>query len=230
MIWKEIKNETQKKEQRWLTVILIIGLAGVLDEVIARIFHPLFYVLNFDSVSLAILSIQATVATLVLTILSLMTNKMDASYIGVSINDFLLNIKPWIFKQKRIIISEIVLIVGNVFIHMAGWYNIVVTIFIISMLLVIISVSEIYEAFLGSEKINEEIEAYLKDTKSGSGREDKKDNKKTRMTTMLFRNYKILLINGKMRLFLSRKLCMRGIWRHSIFSFRMCLQRAVKNS
>ena len=184
LTWTEIENKIKKREKRWLGLILIIIVVGILDESIAHLFHPLLYVLNFDAVSLTILSIQATVATLVLTILSLMANKMDASYMGMSINDFLLNIKPWLFKQKRIIIAEIALIVGNVFVHMISWYNIVVAVFIVSMLLVIISVSEIYEAFLGSEKVNEEIEAHLKDNgfapnghnKGETSREKTQDN------------------------------------------------------
>jgi hypothetical protein len=138
LTWTEIENNIKKREKRWLGLILIIIVVGILNESIAHLFHPLLYVLNFDAVSLTILSIQATVATLVLTILSLMVNKMDASYMGMSINDFLLNIKPWLFKQKRIIIAEIALIVGNVFVHMIRWYNIVVAVFIVSMLLVII--------------------------------------------------------------------------------------------
>ena len=179
MTWQDIQNNIKKRERHWLVFILIILFFGIGDELFARIFHSVFFILYFDSVSLTILSIEATVSTLVITILSLMANKMDAAYKGVSINDFLLNIKPQLFKQKRIITAEIGLIVGNIIVHMAGWYNVVVAIFIISMLLVLISVSEIYEAFLGSEKLNEEIDAYLKDnaTQSGSGDDTKEEPK-----------------------------------------------------
>jgi hypothetical protein len=179
MTWQDIQNNIKKRERHWLVFILIILFFGIGDELFARIYHSVFFILYFDSVSLTILSIEATVSTLVITILSLMANKMDAAYKGVSINDFLLNIKPQLFKQKRIITAEIGLIVGNIIVHMAGWYNVVVAIFIISMLLVLISVSEIYEAFLGSEKLNEEIDAYLKDnaTQSGSGDDTKEEPK-----------------------------------------------------
>ncbi|MCH4013361.1 MAG: hypothetical protein LKE64_03365 [Solobacterium sp.] len=86
---------------------------------------------------------------------------MEKAYMGVSINNFLMNIKPWFFKQKEIIIFEIILIVCNVFLHMFGCYNIVVSLFLISMALLIVSIMKIYETFLGTERINEEIEAYL---------------------------------------------------------------------
>ena len=141
MTWQDIQNNIKKRERHWLVFILIILFFGIGDELFARIFHSVFFILYFDSVSLTILSIEATVSTLVITILSLMANKMDAAYKGVSINDFLLNIKPQLFKQKRIITAEIGLIVGNIIVHMAGWYNVVVAIFIISMLLVLILVS-----------------------------------------------------------------------------------------
>lgn len=165
MTWPKIKSKSKRYEIRWLCLIVAILTFGIVDEIyghFAAIHNwPLFIVDDYDSVSSMVISIQATVATLVITVLSLMTNKMEKAILGVSVNNFLLNIKPQIFKQKRIIISEIILIIANVFIYMIGWYNIACAVFIVGMILVLISILEIYEAFLGTEKIDGEIEAYV---------------------------------------------------------------------
>lgn len=162
MTWKEIKEKTKRTERIYIAILALILALGIVDELFLHLHGALLEIYNFDSVCLTLLSIQATVSTLVITILSLMTNKMDTSYMGVSINDFLLNIKPTFFKQKCIIISEIAIIIINAFVHMLKWYNVVVAIFVAGLFLVIISVLEIYEAFLGTEKIEEEINVYLK--------------------------------------------------------------------
>ena len=160
-IWAEIRRDVMRKEIKWLLVNCVILVAGIADEIFVHLHGPCFYVLDYSSVSLTILSIQATVATLVIAILSLMTNKMDQGCYGMSYNDFLLNIKPRCFKQKRIITIELLLIGASVVTHMLRWYNVVIAIFVISLYLVYISVTEIYEVFSGTESLKDEIREYV---------------------------------------------------------------------
>ena len=163
MTWEEIQLKSRKTEIRRIALLIIILLLGLADELFGRILGPLIFIDDYSSITLAVITVQATVATLVITILSLMANKMDAAYMGVSINDFLLNIKPWVFKQKRIIILEIALIVLNVFLQIFGCFNVVIAVFVAAMILMIISIQEIYEAFLGTEAVEDEIKYYLVD-------------------------------------------------------------------
>ena len=143
MTWEEIQLKSRKTEIRRIALLIIILLLGLADELFGRILGPLIFIDDYSSITLAVITVQATVATLVITILSLMANKMDAAYMGVSINDFLLNIKPWVFKQKRIIILEIALIVLNVFLQIFGCFNVVIAVFVAAMILMIISIQEI---------------------------------------------------------------------------------------
>lgn len=157
------------KEKIWLLVNCVIFAIGISDELFGNFYGPCYFVLEYPSVSLTVLSIQATVSTLVITIISLMTNKMDKSCYGVAQNDFLLNIKPWFFKQKRIIIIELILIGSSVVLHIFRCYNVVIAVFAVSLYLVYISVSEVYEVFSGTEKLKDEIREYVSYNSSYDG-------------------------------------------------------------
>ena len=88
----------------------IIFCGGIVQDGVARSRKAIFYVLAYAGVCLTVLSIQATVGTLVFTILSLLTGRMGQSTYGMSEIDFLLNIKPVMFKQKNIIVEELCLV------------------------------------------------------------------------------------------------------------------------
>lgn len=105
MVYRDIKSNTKRKEKVWMCGIAVILLCGVVSELIVKAGKTIIFIDDMASLTLAVISIQATVATLVITVLSLMANKMDDAFQGVSVNDFLLNIKPWIFTQKRIIVT-----------------------------------------------------------------------------------------------------------------------------
>lgn len=161
MEWRDIKKKTWITEICVFIVMAIVIIIGIYEEYIAQCKVPKCYVSNFDTVSLSVIAVQATVSTLVITILSLIANKINDQYLGVFFNEFMLDIKPCVLKQKVIIIIEIILIIGNFFVHMMRWYNVVIAVFIVALLLVVVSVLEIYNDFLGSERINDEIIAYL---------------------------------------------------------------------
>ena len=163
MNYKDIQANIKRKEIKWLACLTVILLCGIISEVLTRIGRTMIFIDDFPALALAVISIQATVATLVITVQSLMTGKMDEAFQGVSINDFLMNIKPWLFKQKRIIIVEFIGVGVNIFLQMFALYNMIIAIFCATMVLVLISILQVYEAFLGTERLNEEIVAYITD-------------------------------------------------------------------
>lgn len=59
---------------------------------------------DIEAFSLTIIQIQATVGTLIFTIIALITGNISDSYIGVSISDFYLNLKPWKLTQKYLLL------------------------------------------------------------------------------------------------------------------------------
>jgi len=80
---------------------------------------------DIEAFSLTIIQIQATVGTLIFTIIALITGNMSDSYIGVSISDFYLNLKPWKLTQKVLIVVSLGLCLAGVIFHSLGLYNIV---------------------------------------------------------------------------------------------------------
>lgn len=116
---------------------------------------------DIQAFSLTILQIQATIGTLIFTIIALITGNISDSYMGVSISDFYLNIKPWKLTQKVLIIVSLGLCLTGVIFHSLGLYNIVFYLFIATLIAILISILEIYSAFKGRNKQNHEIEAYV---------------------------------------------------------------------
>lgn len=163
-------KESKKTDEREMLIGLsVLLLSGIILDVLTWKVHPFFLILNYESICLMVVPLQATISTLVITILSFMTSKMDARYLGVSVNDFLLQCKPRFFKQKSIFIGEIVLTVLGVFTLMFQFYNAVISIFLVSVCLIIISINGVYEVFLGTEKLNEEIRKYVLEACEESG-------------------------------------------------------------
>ena len=66
---------------------------------------------------MTIIQIQATVGTLIFTIIALITGNISDSYIGVSISDFYLNLKPWKLTQKVLIVVSLGLCLAGVIIQ-----------------------------------------------------------------------------------------------------------------
>lgn len=116
---------------------------------------------DIESYALTILQIQATVGTLIFTIIALITGNISDSYMGVSISDFYLNIKPWKLTQKVLIVVSLGLCLAGVIFYSFGLYNIVFYLFIATLIAILISILEIYSGFKGRNKQNQEIESYI---------------------------------------------------------------------
>ena len=65
--------------------------------------------------------------------------------------------KPYYLTQKRIISLQLMLLVANLFLHIFGFCNIVIAVFVVTVLLVAYSAYSIYEAFAGTEQIEDEV-------------------------------------------------------------------------
>lgn len=67
------------------------------------IFH---IVEDLNDVSLTLLQIQAAVTTLTLTIIDLLSGNVSDSYMGIPISMFYLEKRPFLLKQKAVILTE----------------------------------------------------------------------------------------------------------------------------
>lgn len=158
---EDFQRTQRVKERKYMLISIILLIIGIVFDVLVLNGFRKFGIVEFDNISLAIVQAQAGISTLTIAILALMGNQTNESYLGVRLNDFLLNKKPIWFTQKRIIGISLMAIFFNFIFHMAGLYNLVVMIFLVACLIVWISVDEVYEAFSGVEKIEEEIKTYV---------------------------------------------------------------------
>lgn len=144
-----------------ISVILCLTIGTVCDWNVLVNKNILIPVDDIQSFSLTILQIQATIGTLIFTIIALITGSISDSYMGISISDFYLSIKPWKLTQKKLIIISLGLCLAGVIFHSLGLYNVVFYLFIATLIVVLISINEIYSAFKGKNKQNDEIETYI---------------------------------------------------------------------
>lgn len=156
----------QKKNKKMeligiISVILCLTIGTVCDWNVLVNKNILIPVDDIQSFSLTILQIQATIGTLIFTIIALITGSISDSYMGISISDFYLSIKPWKLTQKKLIIISLGLCLAGVIFHSLGLYNVVFYLFIATLIVVLISINEIYSAFKGKNKQNDEIETYI---------------------------------------------------------------------
>lgn len=125
---------------------IVIGVCWQLSS--NSVFEIVFENIDKDF-ALVILQIQATVDTLTISIIALISGSVSDCNMGIVFTDYYLNIRPIIFKQKRIIISSLLLLVINIGFYIAECYCLVLWIFAGTIVLILMSINEIYLIFNG---------------------------------------------------------------------------------
>lgn len=157
------ESATEYKHHRCLAFIIACGL-------IADLIRAIVFMVSGKGLSgagtfcIAVTGIQATVLTLTIALMALVSGQITSSYMGIGFNDFLLNIKPFFFTQRHILKSSIIMLVAAVFANILHCYGLVIALFVCTCKLIWISVSTIYGVFSGSERIEAEIKEYINTT------------------------------------------------------------------
>lgn len=160
--WNEARSNYIRMEKLCMGIGTICVIFGIIFDVLVSkgiVFHEVDSLIDY---SMVLLQIQASIGTLTIAIIALISGNITDSYMGVSISDYYLNIRPGILKQKRIIFASLILIVANAIFHMWELYNLVIFTFVITFILVGVSIVEIYSVFGGKRKMQKEIEKYYK--------------------------------------------------------------------
>lgn len=105
-----------------------------------------------------IFQIQASVSTLGIAIIALLSEAAKQYIFGISVSNYIMNDRRNILKHKRIIIAELVFIILNYICIVIKLYNTVVVIFLISITLIIFMIYDILVIFHGNMKVKEEIQ------------------------------------------------------------------------
>ncbi|MCC5910218.1 MAG: APC family permease [Clostridiaceae bacterium] len=158
---------------RWekliLTSISAILVFGILSDLLIVNIVPNFLISqveNFSEFTVVIYQIQATITTLSIALIALMSGVSNDTVYGVSIAHYIMQMKPIILKHKNIITFLLSLILLNYFFISFGLYNSLVSIFIVTIVLIIFMSNEIFRVFQGREQVKKEISNHIKNNHS----------------------------------------------------------------
>lgn len=155
--WRKIRSKNIINEILAVSAIIIFIVIGVWWQLSSNTICGKID----DNFAMVILQIQATVDTLTIAIIALISGSVSDSNMGIAFSDYYLNIRPLIFKQKRIIVSSILLLVTNIGLYIVDWYCLVLWILAVTVVLVLMSVSEIYLIFNGKRLAEKEIKEFI---------------------------------------------------------------------
>ncbi len=158
--WQKSRKLYIDIEKLCIAVSALCIIAGLICDICVKYGIVFYRVIALNDFSMVILQIQASVGTLTIAIIALISGSITDSYMGVSISDYFLNIRPGMLKQKIIIFSSLTLILVNSICHLFSMYNSVFFLFVVSLIMVANSLVEIYSIFAGRRKTEEEIEKY----------------------------------------------------------------------
>ena len=105
-------------------------------------------------------SVQATVVTLSIAIVALISGLATKTYYGISVTKYISTLKPVIFKHRFVIIASILLTLVNYFLVAYRINNLSVWIFFISVMSSAYLTYDIYFIFMGKDKLKNEIFRY----------------------------------------------------------------------
>ena len=99
----------KKRNYYFLIIVLLlvttILIGASIEYFVYRGYH-LFTVNNFNNISLTLAQIQATMVTLLIAVIALLSGTISKSYFGISVNSFYLEIKPRLLRFKIVLIYE----------------------------------------------------------------------------------------------------------------------------
>ena len=157
--WKTIQRAYIIGEIIVIISIIILIILGMLCDFYVLIKDTSIIIIDdIESFSLTILQIQATVGTLIFTIIALIAGNISDSYMGISVSDFYLNKKPWKLTQKILIIISLVLCLLRIISYCFSLFNTVFYLFIATFIVILLSILQLYSAFIGRNKLHQEIE------------------------------------------------------------------------
>lgn len=160
--WKKIQRKYCISESIGIIALILFCCLGIyLDWNVLVKNNICIYVNEIESYALTILQIQAAIGTLIIAIIALITGNISDSYMGVSLSDFYLNIRPWKLKQKNLIIISLILSLIGVSCYSLRLYNVIFWTFVGTLIVIIISIQEVYSVFRGKSIGEYEIEKYI---------------------------------------------------------------------
>lgn len=146
-----------------ITIFTIILLAGIVTQIFIEnnMFPRPIYVDNLNNISIAVVTIQATLFTLVVALLALVTNN-DKIYFGFEIKDFYFKHCTVFLEQKTMMFFGIDLILLNTMFLYFDLHNMIYAVFLISLGFIVESAKNVMRIFAGKdEDYTEDVKDYI---------------------------------------------------------------------
>ncbi len=161
MEWDNYRKRIKNIEITVGIIIVVFFVIGSACDCLASLGKLFVRHIELEDVSLTIIPVQATIITLTITVVTLLSGSIKDSYMGVPVSRYFLEIHPYFFRQKRIVIIEFLGLALSVILYLIGSHFTLVLNFMVTVVFVLLSFLEIYEVFKGRRSIQEIILSYI---------------------------------------------------------------------
>lgn len=139
-------------EKLIITLIIVIFVLGVVFDYTQ---FDLFQLEDYDGYAFVVLQIQATLATLGLSIITILSNAFKQEEYGVSVSDFIMNRSNKLLTQKRVIIISLLLIMLSLFEYVREHLNVVCSLLGVEVCLLLYLLNNVTMIFRAYTEIRE---------------------------------------------------------------------------
>jgi hypothetical protein len=155
------KSLKQKKDERcyFYCLIAVLGIGFIVDCVVKLGWH-LLSVERLGDFCSDLITIQTTIATIPIALIALLSNLFSKSYLGISLSSYILNFKHRFFKFQYVFYAEMGLVLASVLFKLLTFYNFIFASLLVSIILICITVKNVYEAYTDLYSIYDEILVY----------------------------------------------------------------------
>ena len=155
------------KKNKWEIVVLLSSVICLSVSLIVDLFDiilPDIFVLNYSNpldLFLSLFSVQASVSTLGIAVITIISGVINDYIYGVSVTGFITTIRPLVLKHNRLIIVSLILTAINYFCVSYSLFNCSISIFIVSIIITLYLICKVFVIFLGKRQIKKEIHDYI---------------------------------------------------------------------
>lgn len=164
------KKKTTVQQRKAIEIALVLFCVGTIlfswmtDMSLIKIPEELLMeISSIEDFLFTIFSVQASIATVSIAVISIITGFANECYLGVSISEFITTIKPCILTHKRLIVISLLLVICSYIAVAFKWINLCISLFFISIIITILLVSDVYIIFGGAPKVQRMIRSYVLD-------------------------------------------------------------------
>ena len=144
------KKKTTVQQRKAIEIALVLFCVGAIlfswmtDMSLIKIPEELLMkISSIEDFLFTIFSVQASIATVSIAVISIITGFANECYLGVSISEFITTIKPCILTHKRLIVISLLLVICSYIAVAFKWINLCISLFFISIIITILLVSDV---------------------------------------------------------------------------------------